>query len=173
MKRFFARERPVVAPEGSLRRTSITRRCLGRDRHLRRDRRSAPGRPCSWQLARQTSPSPPGCSEPWPFSRRGRLRKKDMRDDRFPRSGLARMLFDETVEQLRPTPAGMLRHLKRKRTPQPQHEFLDFAGNARQRSLVQWRRRESRTSRGRGATRRCRGQPMRGAAATDRQSRTR
>jgi hypothetical protein len=76
MKRFFARERPVVAPEGCLGRTSITRRCRGRHRHLRLDRRSAPGRPCTWQLARRTSPSPPGSSEPWPSSRRGRLRKE-------------------------------------------------------------------------------------------------
>jgi hypothetical protein len=127
MKRFFARERPVVAPEGCLRRPSITRRCRGRDRHLRRDRPSAPGRPCTWQLARRTSPSPPGSSEPWP-SRRGRLRKKDMRDGRFPRSGLASMLFDETVEQLRLLQPGCCVTSSGTGLPKPQHEFLDFAG---------------------------------------------
>jgi hypothetical protein len=70
-------------------------------------------------------------------------------------------------------PLAALRHLKRNRTPRAAARIPRFRLNVLQRSFVQSRRRESRTSRGRGATRRCQRQRVRAAGAMDQQSRTR
>jgi catechol 2,3-dioxygenase-like lactoylglutathione lyase family enzyme len=72
-----------------------------------------------------------------------------------------------------PAFSAALRYLKpQNRAPRAAARIPRFRRNALEQSLVQSRRRESRISRGHGATRRCRERRARGAGATDQQSRT-